>query len=129
MTPAEYIESIFSRLAATDFVINTSLLREYSNSQKGHLRMRLTFTGGSFLEFYEYIEAAEAGNIHVLTCAFHWSTAARELIQRWDNTPHHPELENFPHHIHLGETVKTGQAMDIFCVLDEIERELKSNAQ
>jgi len=25
------------------------------------------------------------------------------LIFRWDNAPHHPNLKNFPHHIHLSD--------------------------
>jgi len=124
MNPAKYIESIISHLAALEFVVQTNLLREFSNTQKGHLRMRVAFTDGSFLEFYEYIESDE-GDIRVVTYAYHWSTASGHLIQRWDNTPHYPKLENFPHHVHIGETVQAGRAMNVFSVLDEIERRLK----
>jgi len=124
MTPAEYIESIISRIAALEFVAKTNLLREFSNTQKGHLRMRIAFTDGSFLEFYEYVETDES-DIRVITYAYHWSTTDGNLIQRWDNTPHHPELENFPHHVHLGETVTAGRALNIFSVLAEIGQRLR----
>ena len=51
-----------------------------------------------------------------------WADAANQLITRWDNTPHFPDLPGFPDHIHNGATgeVTPGQPMSIFAVLDAI---------
>jgi hypothetical protein len=51
-----------------------------------------------------------------------WADAANQLITRWDNTPHFPDLPGFPDHIHNGATgeVMPGQPMSIFAVLDAI---------
>ncbi|MFQ6056656.1 MAG: DUF6516 family protein, partial [Methanosarcinales archaeon] len=32
--------------------------------------------------------------------SYHWQKN-NELIMRWDNAPHHRDLPNFPHHIHI----------------------------
>ena len=45
----------------------------------------------------------------------------KNLIRRWDNASHYPQLENFPHHIHISETnITSGKLVNIFEVLDEI---------
>ncbi|OLS20877.1 MAG: hypothetical protein HeimC2_35510 [Candidatus Heimdallarchaeota archaeon LC_2] len=37
--------------------------------------------------------------------SYHLQNQQNELIQRWDNSPHHSELETFPHHTHLGNDI------------------------
>ena len=55
-------------------------------------------------------------------CGYHWADADNQLITRWDNTPHFPDLPGFPDHIHDGATgqVTPGQPMSIFAVLNAI---------
>ncbi|MBD3215262.1 MAG: hypothetical protein GF311_21825 [Candidatus Lokiarchaeota archaeon] len=31
---------------------------------------------------------------------YHWQMADGTLMTRWDNSPHHREIETFPHHKH-----------------------------
>lgn len=35
--------------------------------------------------------------------SYYWLTSDASLRIGWDNVPHHRELENFPHHKHIGE--------------------------
>jgi len=35
--------------------------------------------------------------------SYYWLTSANELKIGWDNAPHHTQLENFPHHKHMGQ--------------------------
>jgi hypothetical protein len=32
----------------------------------------------------------------------HWQDASGELLKRWDNAAHHPEIKTSPHHVHDG---------------------------
>lgn len=34
--------------------------------------------------------------------SYYWLTSTNELKIGWDNAPHHTQLENFPHHKHVG---------------------------
>jgi hypothetical protein len=36
----------------------------------------------------------------VSTYSYQWAEADNQLIKRWDNTPHFPDLTGFPDHIH-----------------------------
>jgi hypothetical protein len=48
---------------------------------------------------------------------------------RWDSTPDHPELDNFPHHIHEGseENVIPGEPLSICQLLDIILVEIEKS--
>ncbi len=35
--------------------------------------------------------------------SYYWLNAENKLKIGWDNAPHHRQLENFPHHKHIGE--------------------------
>jgi hypothetical protein len=35
--------------------------------------------------------------------SYYWLDAEDKLKIGWDNSPHHDELDNFPHHKHLGQ--------------------------
>ncbi|MEA3359588.1 MAG: DUF6516 family protein [Thermodesulfobacteriota bacterium] len=35
--------------------------------------------------------------------SFHWQDRVDNLIKRWDNAPHFPDLKGFPHHVHIGK--------------------------
>jgi len=56
---------------------------------------------GGFLEIAEFF-VLEASTITVENYKFHWQDSQGRLIKRWDNASHHPEVENFPHHLHDG---------------------------
>jgi hypothetical protein len=37
--------------------------------------------------------------------SFHWQAMDGCLVKRWDNAAHHPEVLNYPHHVHNGAEV------------------------
>jgi hypothetical protein len=53
--------------------------------------------------------------------SYHYQQASGELIFRYDNAPHHPDLLNYPHHKHIGEQIVSAQAPDLSDVLKEID--------
>jgi hypothetical protein len=64
-------------------------------------RARVKMADGDLLEIAEFF-VLEAGTIMVENYKFHWQDSQGCLIKRWDNAPHHPEVEGFPHHLHEG---------------------------
>ena len=122
MTIDAYLETMKERFVTDPLVTHFQVLRERSTLMDGYLRARLALADGSQLEFSEYMQRSSAGAIVVITYSYHWADANNQLITRWDNTPHFPDLPGFPDHIHDGATgqVTPGQPMSIFTVLDEI---------
>jgi len=126
VTVAEYLEAIKERLITEPVVVSFEILRERRTLMDGHLRVRLQLIDSSQLEFSEYVHHSPSEQIEVITYSYHWAKADYTLIRRWDNTPHYPDLPNFPHHIHDGATsiVLPGRPMSIFNVLDEIASQI-----
>jgi hypothetical protein len=122
MTIDAYLEAMKERFVTDPLVTQFQVIRERSTLMDGYLRARLALADGSQLEFSEYMQRSSDGTIVVITYSYHWADANQELIVRWDNTPHFPDLPGFPDHIHDGATgqVTPGQPMSIFTVLDEI---------
>jgi hypothetical protein len=122
MTIEAYLDLIKERLVTDPIVTSFHVIRERSTLVDGHLRVRLTLTHGSQLEFSEYMQRSPAGEIAVITYSYHRADVDNQLIKRSDNTPHFPDLPGFPDHIHDGLTgqVTTGHSMSTFAVLEEI---------
>ena len=122
MTIDAYLEAIKERFVTDPIVTRFHVMRERSTLVDGYLRARLALADGSQVEFSEYMQRSFAGAMAVITYSYHWGDANNQLIARWDNTPHFPELPGFPDHKHDGATgeVTTGQPMSIFTVLDAI---------
>jgi hypothetical protein len=122
MTIDAYLDAIKERFITDPIITNFQVIRERSTLVDGHLRVRLELADGSQLEFSEYMQRFPEGEIAVITYSYHWADADNQLIKRWDNTPHFPNLPGFPDHIHDGATgeVISGQPMSIFTVLDAI---------
>ena len=78
------------------------------------LKIRVRLINGWQLDCWEKISASERRySYHV----FHEGQA----IVRWDNAAHHAQLENFPHHQHIGGTILTSGEMDVAGVLAHLE--------
>jgi Family of unknown function (DUF6516) len=122
VTIAEYLDLIKERLTTERAVSTFRISRERATLTDGYLRARLTLTDDSQLEFSEYVQRSTEGQIVVVTYNYHWFDMRGNLIRRWDNTPHFPDLPGFPHHVHIGadETPGPGHPVSILSVLDEI---------
>lgn len=43
-----------------------------------------------------------------------------ELIERWDNVPHHREIDTFPHHKHDNKGVYSSSNVDLKTIIDHL---------
>lgn len=123
MTTAEYLETIKTLLLTNPLVNSFEIIRERVTSNDGYLRVKMVLVNAYLMEFAEYVQNRE-GAIHIVTYSYHCADFEHNLVVRWDNTPHFPDLEGFPHHKHSGspETVEPSLPMNIFKVIDEIEQ-------
>ena len=77
--------------------------REYlvSDDFNGLLKCRVHFWDGSYLDIYEVVSTELTYPLRV-SYAYTYIDHQGNLIFRYDNAPHHPEIITFPHHKHLG---------------------------
>jgi hypothetical protein len=124
--PATYLAEIEMALVASPIVAEYRLVRSWANTDDGYIRVRATLSNGDFLEAAEYFVIQEE-QIVVVDYRHQWMDATRTVLRRrWDNTPHHPELDSFPHHCHVGDEshVVPGEPVGLIQVLALIEAEI-----
>jgi Family of unknown function (DUF6516) len=95
-----YFEEVESALQKLKDVYVEVYQEEILADDRANLRIRVRFAQGCLLELNEAV-MIEAGVIRHLGYRYHFQDERNELIFRYDNTPHFPGLNTFPHHKHL----------------------------
>lgn len=98
---AAYLVSIKARIVVHPQVVRWIIVREEAQGDMGLWRYRLTLRSGGLLEMFERFQVV-GGSVQVTKYSFHWQDAAGQLLKRWDNAAHHPEVPTSPHHVHDG---------------------------
>lgn len=83
-----------------------------------NLRIRVRFQSGYMLELNEAV-IGEADHLRHLGYRYHFQDRQNNLVFRYDNTPHFPGLENFPHHKHFPDKVAAAEQPSILKVIEE----------
>lgn len=100
--------------------------------RKAVVEGRVCFWDGSLLRFQE--ELVQRGStIFRNEYAYHYQAADGALLFRYDNSPHYPDIETFPHHKHVragaSELVTPARPPDLIGVLREIETMLAARQE
>ena len=122
--PSAYLEAIKLRLITSSIIAEYRIVKERATRTDGYLRVRATLVNGDYLELVEAFERGPS-EIVVVDYRHQWMDAAQSrLRRRWDGTPHHPDLPQFPHHCHVEseDNVVPGGPMSILAVLAELAR-------
>lgn len=123
------IESYFNKILET-LSLSFAILSFYVSKLKiaeddGFLRVRCGLINGDILEFSEYITIFQR-EPKVLSYSYHWQTSDGTLVKRWDNVPHHSELNSFPDHLHQLGSVESSPPKNFRKVLSEIENNMRA---
>ena len=123
---AAYLTQIDLALVSSSVIADYHIIRSWVNTDDGYIRLRATFTNGDFLEAAEYFVLDE-GQLVTVDYRYQWMDGKKQILKRrWDSTPDHPELDNFPHHVHLGGETTTvpGHPLSLIELLSILENEL-----
>jgi hypothetical protein len=73
------------------------------DDQRGELTFRLRYEDGSLLAVDLTADCSDDDlGVQWLSYSFHYQDRKNRQRFRYDNTPHHRTLANFPYHLHLG---------------------------
>jgi len=100
-----YLNDLDAFISANDAVANVDVIRrdirDTGLEKIAFYRYRLKLKDGSIVELTERI-IEESGKFNTTKYRVHWQNKSGKLIKRWDNAPHHPEINSFPDHLHDG---------------------------
>ena len=116
----EYFTYQKAILTQNSKVLHFEVIKELNIGDEGYYRYKILLADSSILEVYQKFQVTPSGIIPK-RYSYHLQSSTGELIIRWDNAPHHTELQNFPHHIHKNESlVISGDWIDLESVLGTI---------
>jgi hypothetical protein len=117
------IEAYFSELEGElrDYptIRSYALTRKVYNLQQGFIGGKIVFENAHSLEFVEVIDMEQSGKVKY---RYQYMDEVQNLIFRYDNAPHHPDVRTFPHHKHTSGGVAESREPDLKDVLFEISR-------
>jgi len=128
MNAQEHLDAIKLALATSDLTKEVQIVREYSLEDAGFFRARLRLRNDDYLEVSEYFTIVSEA-VNIVQYRYQWMDSGKQnLRKRWDNARHHPELANYPHHVHVGaaDQVEPGQQMSVIELIEMIGRENRS---
>jgi len=85
----------------------------------GYLKGMLELIDGSVLYFIEFVKIQD-NTANRLKYKYHWQSENGDLIARWDNVPHHREIDTFPYHMHDDKGVHASKNTDLTTIIDII---------
>ena len=119
MTLEEYFANVFRLIQALAGVSVERYEEQLLSATRGNLRLRLRFADQALLEMSEAI-LCTAGTLQWLSYRYHYQELSG-FVLRYDNAPHHPEVETHPDHKHIGDDVVASTHPTIAQVLFEVQ--------
>ncbi len=85
----------------------------------GYLRLRITFIDKSQLEIREYVD----DTLRKLSYSYNYISPENAFLFRFDNAPHHKEINTYPHHKHTANgEVEESEEKEIHQIKKEIDK-------
>jgi len=115
-----HFEAFETEIISDPLVIFTDLYRFYTSRETGYVKGEITFIDGSFLVVFQHVRVEEE-KLTVTDYRYHYMAAENKLIFRYDNAPHYPRMDTFPHHKHLPSVVQDATMPSTNDLLAEID--------
>jgi len=120
-----YMSDLDVLISASPSIVDIDIIRrdirDTGLEKTALFRYRIKLIDESLIEITERI-LEERGGLTTTKYRYHWQTGSGKLIKRWDNAPHHPEIDTFPDHLHDGseDNVKSFRKMNALEILTDI---------
>lgn len=118
-----YLKEVETTLGETEDAYIELYEEEILAFDRVNLPIRLRFYNGYLLELNESI--IFEGEVRRLRYRYHFQDKGKNIVFRYDNTPHFPNLKSFPHHKHLKDEVIAIDKPSVVSVIREARRQAK----
>ena len=101
MNISEYFTIVREKLNHSEIIKSINIVDERIFLGKGYFRARLILSNGDFLEIAESL-VEQSQQLITLDYRYQWMDVTKQTLRkRWDSVKHFPDLDNFPHHVHI----------------------------
>ena len=115
---SHYLQEIDAETRKIEGVYIELYEEEFLTPNRINLRFRIRFETGHLFELNEAV-IVKNDQLEHLNYRYHFQDKQNNLVFRYDNTPHFPDLDNFPHHKHLSDSIVSSQEPSVLRVIEE----------
>ena len=115
---SKYINSIEKLIDELPFVLSKNIVVDNRSDIAFYIKGKIIFTNDNELHIKEYFIAIP--ELKKIAYSYHYQNKNKELIFRYDNAEHHPEIKTYPYHKHNGNKVCASKKTKLKRVLFEI---------
>jgi hypothetical protein len=114
----EYVEETEKLINQLPYRLSTKIHAENRGEVALYLRGEIVFANRSELHFREYFITIP--KFRKIAYSYHYQNNDKELIFRFDNTEHYPDVSTYPHHKHLKDKVLPSKEISLQEIVNEI---------
>lgn len=116
----KFTENIDKTIASFPIVLSSNIQKHYiPDGRAVYLKGNLIFVDFSVLEIAIFVSESY-GDLKIEKYRLHYMKRNGQMIFRYDNAPHHPELASYPHHKHTPDQVIPTTEPSLRNVIQEI---------
>lgn len=120
---SKYFAKIEKVISGFQDIINSRFVKKKAyNDTQGLISGEINFIDDSELAFMELKDTNQ--NIKK-KYKYHYMNNEKEMVFRYDNAKHHPEVSTFPHHKHTTKEIAESCEPELIDVLTEIQENIE----
>lgn len=116
----KFLESIDKAISSSSIILSSNIQKHFIPDGKAvYLKGNVIFVDSSILEIAMFVSETRNA-IAVDKYRLHYMNRNGQILFRYDNAPHHPEITSHPHHKHISNKVIQTTEPSLKDVLKEI---------
>lgn len=116
----EHLDEIEKVIKEDYLVIISDFQRIYTSHNTAYLKAKVRFIDNSFLGIFHHVH--DENGLFSFDYRYHYMDSQNTMIFRYDNAPHHPEVQSSPYHKHTSSGIKESKMPNIRNILSEIHQ-------
>ena len=111
------VREILDALSSSDIVEKLTVIVLFQEPGRQALRATALLKGGYVLHINEALgRGFRRYSYHI--------QKGEQMVRRWDNAPHWPDMKTFPHHLHLDSEKNASESREVF--IEDVLGEMKT---
>ena len=115
-----FVEDIEKTIASSSIVLSSNVQKHFGPALKTvYLKGHLLIIDSSILEIALFATESRK-TLSIEKYRLHYMDSAGQKLFRYDNAPHHPEIDTHPHHKHTPDRILPSTMPSLKDILNEI---------